>query len=226
MSKDFRPIFRIEPSQEGDFRGETQKLLEEKRLLEERLDLLERELRAERERRASLSSEVESLKKELEEKEAKIQSLLSELLDAKLKKVLAQKLLSEVEEGLKKAKEELKGEFINFSKEVIKEFLLTDAVPKEELITRLLEEVFERSFELKGEVKLFLNPKDMERAFEFVASVKEKLKDKIEIEVIRDESLEVGEVRVETPKFVIERKHPEIVEEIVQEVLKNEDEGS
>ncbi len=128
---------------------------------------------------------------------------------------------SKTEERLKELQEELET-----LREVIKEFLLSDVVPKEDLVTKILEEVFERSFDLKGSVKVVLSPSDIDRAFDFIAGLKEQLGGKVDIEVIKDKSLKAGEIRIETPKFVIERKHEEIMEEIFREVLGHALEGS
>ncbi|WP_457601504.1 FliH/SctL family protein [Hydrogenivirga sp.] len=227
MSENFRPLFGVEsPDKPDEFKDEVHKLLEEKKLLEEEVRSLESRLKTIEEENRQLLEELKKIREELSQKNSRIEELVSELVDARLKKVLAEKLTANVERALRNAKEELRNEFIGFSKEVIKEFLMTDAVPKEEIITRVLGDVFEGLFELKGSVKVFLNPADMDKVFEFIASIKEKLGDRVDIEVLGDESLQPGELRIETPKFVIERKHDEIIGEVIEEVLKRVFEGS
>jgi flagellar biosynthesis/type III secretory pathway protein FliH len=227
MSENFRPLFGIEtPKRVDTFKDKLQKVLEEKSHLEEELKKLREELLKEKKEREKLERETEHLREELVKREKEVEELTSQLSEIKLKKDFAEKVVEKVAGNIQKAKEELKDEFIEFSKEIIKEFLLTDVVPKEELITRILEEVFEGGLELRGSVRVFLNPSDMDRLFDFMAGIKEKLENRVDIEVVADEELKPGELRIETPKFVLERKHGEIVEDIVREVIKRVFEGS
>jgi len=103
---------------------------------------------------------------------------------------------------------------------------MTDVLPKEEVITKVLEEVFTRVADLKGSVKVYLNPQNVDGAYELTGAFSDKISGRIEIEILADSSLREGEVVIETPKFVIERKHDEILEEIFREVLKRVLEGS
>ena len=223
MSKEFRPIFgSAEPGGlSTGFKDEVQKLREEKERaktriseLEEKLSLLERE-------NQELLEEVRKLREELKEREGRLEKALEELRAYELKKDVAQEVVKGVEERLGKVKEDLRGEILELSKEMIKEFLLTDAVPKEELVTRILNDVFDRVVDLKGSVKVVLNPSDMDKVFEFIAGIRERLGDKVDIEVVGNDELRPGELKIETPKFVIERKHDEILEEVFREALKN-----
>ncbi len=226
MSEKFRPLFGVETVGTRGFKDDFQRLLEEKNSLERELKVLEERLKEIEGENRQLLEEVRKLREELNQKNSRIEELVSELVDARLKKALAERLTANIEKALKNAKEELRGDFIELSKEVIKEFLMTDVIPKEEIVTRILEEVFEGSFDFKGNVKVFLNPSDMDRVFEFIAGIREKLGEKIDIEVLADERLQPGELRIETPKFIIERKHAEIIEEVIGEVLKRVFEGS
>ncbi|EDP76585.1 FliH/SctL family protein [Hydrogenivirga sp. 128-5-R1-1] len=227
MSKNFRPLFGLEaPEGSEEFRNEVHKLLEEKNNLEEELRRLEDKLKSLEEENRTLLKELKSLREELAQKSSRVEELVSELVDARLKKSIAERLTSRIQESLDKAKEDLKEDFLKLSKEIVKEFLMTDVIPKEDIVTRILGEVFESSLDLKGSVKVFLNPADMERVFDFIAGIREKLSEKVDIEVLGDESLQPGELRIETPKFVIERKHGEIIEEVMREVLGRVFEGS
>ncbi|RLJ71523.1 flagellar biosynthesis/type III secretory pathway protein FliH [Hydrogenivirga caldilitoris] len=227
MSKNFRPLFSVESTKSSrEFRDETHKLLEEKKLLEERVKELEERLRSLEAENGALTQELSHLKEELAEKNSRLEKLLSELTSAKLEKKITEELINKVKESVDSMKENLKSDFVRLSKEVIKEFLLTDVIPKEELVTKILNEVFEGSLELRGSVKVYLNPADMDKVFEFIAGVKEKLGGKVDIEVLPDQGLAPGELRMETPKFVIERKHEEITEETIGEVVKRVLEGS
>jgi len=227
MSENFRPLFGLETPQGSEsFKDEIHKLLEEKRSLEEELRRLEEKLRSMEEENHTLLEEVKSLREELVEKSSRIEELVSELVDARLKKSIAERLTLRIQEELKKTREELKEDFLRLSREIIKEFLMTDVIPKEDIVTKILGEVFESSLDLKGSVKVFLNPVDMEKVFDFIANIREKLSDKVDIEVLGDEKLQPGELRIETPKFVIERKHSEIIEEVMKEVLRRVPKGS
>ncbi len=222
MSKEFRPIFGSTETetQEVKFKDEVQKLREEKERaearaseLEERLSLLEKENR-------ELLEEIRKLKEELAKREERLEKALEELKAHELQKDVVGEISKRLEERLEKVKEELKGEFLELSKEMIKEFLLTDAVPKEELVTKILSDVFDRMVDLKGSVKVVLNPSDMDRVFEFIAGIREKLEGKVDIEVVGSEQLKPGELKIETTKFVIERKHEEILEEVFREAIR------
>ncbi len=222
MSKEFRPIFGSTETetQEVKFKDEVQKLREEKERaearaseLEERLSLLEKENR-------ELLEEIRKLKEELAKREERLERALEELKAHELQKDVVGEISKRLEEKLDKVKEELKGEFLELSKEMIKEFLLTDAVPKEELVTKILSDVFDRMVDLKGSVKVVLNPSDMDRVFEFIAGIREKLEGKVDIEVVGSEQLKPGELKIETTKLVIERKHEEILEEVFREAIR------
>ncbi len=224
MSKEFRPIFgSAEPQSPptAGFKDELQRLREEKEEaqariseLEEKLSLLEKENR-------DLLEEVKKLREELLERESRLEKTLEDLRSYEIKKVLAQEIVENLTRQLDKVREELKGEFLELSKEMIKEFLLTDVVPKEELVTKILSDVFDRVVDLKGSVKVVLNPTDMDKVFEFIAGIKERLGDRVDIEVVGNDKLRPGELKIETTKFVIERKHEEILEEVFREALKN-----
>ena len=227
MSKGFRPLFRKEEdTPKEEFRDETQKLLEEKKRLEETLSKLEAELRKERSQKEELLKELEQTRLILEQKEDEVKDLTSELTSSQEKLKLLEGTITGIRESLGTLKSELRGELVNLSIEVIKEFLMRDVVPKEELVVKILEQVFEGSFELKGSIKVQLNPADMDSVFEFIAGIREKLGDRVDIEVVSSDNLQPGEITIETPKFVIERKHGEILSEVMSEVLKSFYEGS
>ncbi|MDQ7082633.1 MAG: hypothetical protein Q9N34_06540 [Aquificota bacterium] len=61
----------------------------------------------------------------------------------------------------------------------------------------------------------------MDRVLDLTADLKAKIGDRVEIEVSSDPGLAEGEVRIETPKFIIERRHGEILEEVFREVIKH-----
>lgn len=216
MSKEFKPLLdSTDPVDPGtSFREELQRLIEERDRFKARLSELERE-------RERLLEEVRRLKEELGEREERLKGALEEIRAHKLQRELLQEVVGSLEERLERFKEELKGDFLELSKRMIREFLLSEAVPKEELVIRILGEVFDEVVDLKGSVKVFLNPSDIERALEFIGGIRERLRDKVDIDILGSEDLRRGELRVETAKFVIERKHEEIIEEVFRGVLKD-----
>ncbi len=226
MSKEFKPIFERERDQirtfavngDTDDKKPTPEKGEDPSLLKKKIE----ELEGERER---LLGELSYLKEELLKKEEEIKRVIEEKNSQKITGELVQKLSVSFEIGLKDAREQIKKDWIDLAKKVIKEFLLTDLVPKEELVTKILEQVFEKTFDLKGSVRVHLNPSDVDRVYDFIAELKEKLSEKVEVEIETDETLREGEIRIETPKFVIERKHEEIIEEIFREAVKDVLEG-
>ena len=226
MSKDFKPLFSSTLEYSLKFRDEVQKLREEKRVAEEKLRELEEQLeRLERENK-ELLEEVKRLRQEVEERDRKLEEISERLKSFEIEKEIAEKVAERIEESLSKTKEELRSSFINLSKEILKEFLMTDVLPREELLLKILGEVFEKFVDLKGSVRIVLNPTDMGSVLEFIGGIKEKLGDRVDIEVVSSEEIKPGEVRIETPKFIIERKHEEALEEVFREAVRRALEGS
>lgn len=206
MSEGFRPIFSRKEKESPPFTNELQKLLEEK---EKALEEKEEKLRF-------LEEEIERLGKELEAKERRLKDLEEELSIHKMKAGILENLEKEVKVSLKNVKESLKEDFLTLAKDVLREFLLSDAVSKEETLLKVLGNVFDGSLELKGSVRIYLNPSDVERVHELVGELAEKLRDKMEVEIIADSGILPGELRIETPKFIVERKHDEMLEEVLR----------
>ncbi|NPA40847.1 MAG: hypothetical protein GXO18_01030 [Aquificae bacterium] len=228
MSKEFKPLFGIEKVQEEEektFQEDLNRILKEKNRLENLVKTLEEELKTLQQEKKKLLEERNTLRIRLEEMEGEISKLKHSLQENKVQEEIIHKLAQNIKGEVDKVKEEVREEFIQLSKVVLKEFLMTDFLPKEELISKVLEGIFERGIDLKGELKVFVNPSQVEGVFEFIAGLGERMEDKFNIEVVGDETLKVGEVRVESPKFVIERLNEEAIEEIFREVVRNALEG-
>lgn len=221
MSKRFRPIFATEKGSEETFRDEIQSLLDEKRRLEERVRGLEEEVKVLKEKNVSLQEEVGRLKGELAVREKELNSLKEEIRSREALSKVVEALKDSVEQRIGNLKEDLKEEFLSLAKEVIREFLMTDVIPKEAVVTTVLEEVFKTVADVRGRVTVFLSPKDLDRVFDLLADLKERIGDRVEVEISSDPSLKEGEVRIETPKFIIERRNDEILEEVFREVLRH-----
>jgi flagellar biosynthesis/type III secretory pathway protein FliH len=218
MSKEFRPIFSLGEEERG---RKVKDVLEEKRELEERLRQAEEEAERLRSLKASLEEKLKELTEEIARRDREIEKLKEEVSRREALSRLLEDLGSSLEEKLRSVKEDLREDFLRITKEVLREFLMTDIVPKESIVTTVLEEVFNRITDIRGRVTVHLSPKDMDRVLDLLADLKSRLGDRVEIEVSSDPSLTEGEVRVETPKFIIERRHGEILEEVFREVLRN-----
>ncbi|MDQ7038369.1 MAG: FliH/SctL family protein [Aquificota bacterium] len=219
MYKRFRPIFGTKD--ETTFQDRTREILEERNRLEERIRELEREVETLTNRNKALEEDLRRLEEEIRRKEEDLKVLREKLSSAKTSSELAESIARSIEDVLDRVKEDLKEEFLSLSRLVIKEFLMTDLIPKEGVVTRILEEVFGRITDIRGRVTVHLSPKDVDRVLDLTADLKAKIGDRVEIEVSSDPGLAEGEVRIETPKFIIERRHGEILEEVFREVIKH-----
>jgi len=226
MSKEFRPIFDVRkselkplieaPANQGqDHRTQPQESLEE----------LKAYIRDLEERLKALSQERDRLERDLKEKEREIYQLKEKTALLGKKEALLTEIYAKIQEGIENTRESITKDFVEIGKKVIKEFVMTDLLPKEEVVVKILKQVFEKSLDLRGTVKILLNPSDVERVYDLIGELRERLSDKVDIEIESDEGLREGEVRIETPKFLIERKHEEILEEIFREVVKDVLEG-
>ncbi len=221
MSKEFRPIFGNPKSSISgqSFEDKMQSIIKEKaqtekrlRELQERLDTLSRENKV-------LKEEISNLRITLQQKEAQIESLNDSLKTLQKEQLVAQELDKTLKESLNGVKEQLLADFASLSKEVIRGFLMTDMIPKEEVVAKVLRDVFENMVDIKGVVKVSMNPIDLEKIYEFIANLRKQFGDRLDLNVVTDEGLKEGEIRVETPKFIIERKNREMLEEVFKEVM-------
>ena len=226
MSKEFKPIFDV---QRSDLKrlipSPTRSSEDHRESKEESIEEIKAVLGSLQEEVTALRAERDTLKRSLDEKEKEISQLKEKLALLGKKDTLISEIYTKMLEGLEETRQSVKKDFLEIGKRVIKEFLMTDLVPKDEIVTRILNQVFEKSLDLKGTVKVFLSPSDVERVYNLIGELRERLSEKVDIEIEADESLQEGEVRIETPKFMIERKHDEIIEEIFREVVKDVLEG-
>ncbi len=220
MSKDFRPIFSTSLERLTSFQDSAEKDEKEKRKLQEELSLARQEVTKLREENRILREKLKELEEIIKQKEKELTDKSRQLESRETVFKMIAELEKKLKSQLTEVKDKLRNDMVQIALAVLKEFLMTDVLPKEEVITRILEEIFSGSIDLKGSVKIFLNPTDIDRAYEFVGTVDEKLSDRVEVEITSDPNLSRGEIRVETPKFIIERKEGEILEEIFREVVK------
>ncbi len=220
MSKDFRPIFSTSLERLTSFQDSAEKGEKEKRKLQEELSLARQEVTKLREENRILREKLKELEEIIKQKEKELTDKSRQLESRETVFKMITELEKKLKSQLTEVKDKLRNDMVQLALAVLKEFLMTDVLPKEEVITRILEEIFSGSIDLKGSVKIFLNPTDIDRAYEFVGTIDEKLSDRVEVEITSDPNLSRGEIRVETPKFIIERKEGEILEEIFREVVK------
>ncbi len=232
MSKKFRPLFPIDSSEakereeSNSFNETLNNILREKAQVEKELEAVKKQLTLLRKEKEELLARINQMESDLRGREEEIDKLRKALQNAKVEERLTHELCSKLTLDVHSLRTELLEDTLDISKKVLKDFLMTDILPREELITKVLEDIFEESIRLKGNVKIFVNPVHIDTVFNLIGELKAKADSELEIEVVGDESLRVGEVRVESPRFVIERLNDEAIEEIFREVLKSALEGS
>ena len=239
MYKRFKPLFgKSQEEEDGEkfvkeaerlkLQEEISRLKAQKENLEAQVKSLNFKLTEAQEERKKLLQEIENLKAELSLRDRQIEDLKSQVENLKSEKTALENIRTQIVDSLNNCKEEifaqLKKSFLIIGKEAVKEFLLSDEIPKEDLVEKLLEEIFRSEFELKGYLKVVVNPKDRKIVEEFFG--KADLYGEIDLDIREDETLMRGEIKLETPKFLIERNHREIADTVVKEVIAREFKGS
>ncbi len=238
MSKSFKPIFTpiggAEPQgdnskgaeEKTNFQAQIEQLLKEKAVAEREIERLKKELELTSGEKKKLERLIARLREELDHKNERLKELENSLKETETLNSMIEKFCLSLKEDIFRTKHRLIGDFVQISKRVLKEFLMSDVLPKEDLVSKVLEEVFREVINIKGSVVVFVNPNYMNKVLEFVAHMKDKAGNTIEIEVEEDSSLKEGEVRIESPKLIVERLNDEALEEIFHEVLRDALEGS
>lgn len=183
---------------------------------QEEKERLEREI-------TNLRSQLESLDKErvklLEERESLLRDLEEKSAVEKLIETLSERFM----ETFKELKTNIRKEVIELSLELVKRLILTDLIPKEDLLIRLLSKVLESGVELKGQVVIYLSPKDFQRISPYLEDLKQRLGDGVQLTLTVKEELKEGELLIETQKLWIERRYEEIMADLLEDL---EDERS
>lgn len=171
----------------------------------------------------SLRSQLENLDREraklLEEREAVLRDLDEKKAVEKLIETLSERLI----EALKEVKTSIREEVTELALMLVKSLILTDHIPKEDLVLRLLSKVLEFGVELKGQVVIYLNPKDFHRISPYTGNLKERLGGGVQLSLVVKGDLREGEILIETPKLWIERRYEDIIEDLLENL---ENEGS
>ncbi len=231
MSKEFKPIHDQHGnniSENSPGRSLAQQLIECKESYERLLEKYNKEVSFYREESEKYKKEKERYLNELEETKARLESVVKER--NRLKEEIEnmrykEKVINEVCESVKgtiaSKKFEISREMVEVAIIVLKKLLLSEYIPHEEIINRVLSEIFDRSIELQGSLNIFVSKEDIVRLEGSINLLKSKMPE-LNINMLVDETLKAGEVRVETSKYWIERKYDDIIEDIFEEVLNGE----
>ncbi len=232
MSKEFKPIHNEHGNMSSKSKSEgksiSEQLIECKEAYERLSNLYKKEieeyknindkLTKERdkylEENKKLTADLESLKKRISELER-------ELYEEKLKEKIINDVCESTKEFISSKKFEISREMAEVSKIALKKLILSDYIPHEEIIGRVLTEIFDRSLELTGSLNVYVSKEDIVRVEGSINMLKSQIPE-LQINLLVDENLKEGEIKVETEKFWIERKYDDIVEDIIDEVLKGE----
>ena len=220
---DFKPLFVPviqEKEEKKEKKNEEENLkvkLEEIR--RENLSLKEKIIKL-NEERIKLEKELENLKELLREKEREKEKLSVQLEEVKTEKEDIKELCKRVNFQLEEVLGELKIKFEEFILKVLEEFSLS--LPQTEVIKKDLERIFSELLNYKLPVKLYMNPKDYQELESYILSFKEKLKSEgLEVQVITDDEISPGEVRIKSEQFYIERSPKDFAKAVFEEVLRD-----
>ncbi len=223
MHEGFRPLHLVEEGFPKENKKDKYKEKEEEKQdhlrqldsLKDTVVSLERELlecRRKCQELASLNSKLAEEKRFLENQKETLEKDLAELKALRRSvENLCQAILDKFSEIKDKVKEEIKDTALNIAKKLY----LTEKLPKEELIVLSLQRALNSNLSLSGYLRLRLNPKDLPTVEEFIKTL--DLKD-IQLELIKDPNLSIGEFSIETTDFWIERKLEDILKDIEEEL--------
>lgn len=88
---------------------------------------------------------------------------------------------------------------------------------------RALSKVFESGIDLKGQINLYLNPKDFQRINPYLEKLKERTEGLFYINPVVREELNEGEFLIETQKLWIERKYEDLLQDLIEDMRDERD---
>lgn len=172
-----------------------------------------------------LEEEIKKLKliiRELEDEKNRLledkKKLLEELEEKNSLEKLVNYLSKKIVETIEKAKFSVKKEVIDLIKDLTKRILLSDYLPKEEMLIRALSMVFESGIDLKGQVNLYLNPKDFQRIGPYLEKLKEQTGELLYLNPLVKSELSEGEFLLETQRIWIERRYEDLLQDLLNDM--------
>ncbi|MFN7064526.1 MAG: FliH/SctL family protein [Aquificaceae bacterium] len=165
-----------------------------------------------------LKLRIEGLEKEKEELLKDNRKFAEELNRRDYIEDLVNKLSTELLELLTTIKAKLKEEFIDVVLDLIKKILMADSLPKEEALVQALSALFESGIELKGEVNLYLSPKDFQLMEKYFEVLKQKISNPLQLNPVMKKELKDGEFIIETQKFWIERRYEDLILDVLKDI--------
>lgn len=168
-----------------------------------------------------LNTQIESLQTERERALEEKSRISKELEERKFLENLIENLSNKIIETFMGVKANIRKDIIELTIELLKKLILTETLPKEDLIIRLLSKVLESGVELKGQITIYLNPKDLHRLSPYTKNLKESIGDEVELSIVPKGDLKEGEFSIETPKLWIERHYDDILQDLLED-LENE----
>ncbi len=181
---------------------------EEIERLENELENLKLTISRLEEERLSLLKEKKALAKALEERES-----LEKLIE---------RLAAGIKEVIREGRAKIKDDVLELTVGILKKLLLTDILPKEEAILRALSKVIESGIDLKGQVNLYLNPKDLQKIGPYLEKLRKEVEDLLSLNAVAKEDIGEGEFLIETQKLWIERRYEDILQDILEDLRVDE----
>ncbi|WP_448587790.1 FliH/SctL family protein [Thermocrinis sp.] len=220
MPEFFKPIHS--PISLGDIQQEKQseentELIKEIEAMKDVISSLEKELQEclrVREELRSLNFELEEGKRSLMITNKELENTIHDL---KLSKETSDKLCQELLNHLSNIEETLREELKELVVKIAKQLYLTDKLPKEEVVIKALEKVFNSNISLSGTVRIFINPRDYPLVEQLVSRLVGETKN-LNVELIKRSDINRGDFLMETSSFWIERKLDDILKEIEEEL--------
>ncbi len=156
----------------------------------------------------------------MEDERIERQKLIEELNSIKEEKENLASLCKELHLQLEEVFNEFKEKSAEFIVRVLEEFSFS--LPQTEALKEDLEHIFSELTNYKIPVKLYMNPKDYRTLESYILSLKERLRrEGLEIQVITDDKLGMGELQIKSEQFQIERSPKEFAKAIFEEVFRN-----
>ena len=221
---DFKPLFKPVYQKEKEQKRESQSAEEElKKILEEirrENSSLREEIMRINQEKAKLIDELNSLKELLKKEREERDKLLAQIEKIKAEKEDVVKLCKNLHFQLEEVFKEFKEKSAEFIVRVLEEFSFS--LPQTEALKEDLDKIFSELINYKLPIKLYMNPKDYRTLESYILSIKEKLRrEGLEIQVITDDKLSVGEVHIKSEQFHIERSPKEFAKAVFEEVFRH-----